>query len=198
MVQPVLAADGHNYEREAIERWLGTSPTSPITKQPLQPGQLLPNETLRREIAQWHAEQHGSIAAHLLTLGAEIGRGATGVVYAGTLLRDGSAPLPVAVKMLHPGGASAEVMAVLEREMAALQRIVRDCPHVVQLLGTAVQNSQLCIVAKRYAGNLGSLLRSNPDGRMALVPAMVTARSLFVAIAGLHKRNVTTRSITPQ
>ena len=31
MVDPVIAADGHTYERAAIQQWLQTHPTSPVT-----------------------------------------------------------------------------------------------------------------------------------------------------------------------
>ena len=33
MREPVVAADGHTYERAAIERWLRTSTTSPMTNE---------------------------------------------------------------------------------------------------------------------------------------------------------------------
>ena len=42
MVDPVLAADGHAYERSAIEQWLTRSHTSPLTGEPLPSATLLP------------------------------------------------------------------------------------------------------------------------------------------------------------
>ena len=35
MSEPVTIADGHTYEREAIEEWLQMNDVSPITKQKL-------------------------------------------------------------------------------------------------------------------------------------------------------------------
>jgi len=35
MSQPVVAADGHSYERRVIEDWLATHDTSPLTGLPL-------------------------------------------------------------------------------------------------------------------------------------------------------------------
>jgi hypothetical protein len=51
MIDPVVAADGHSYERECIERWLTIySNTSPMTNLVLQNTVLIPNHALRQEI----------------------------------------------------------------------------------------------------------------------------------------------------
>ena len=56
MREPVVAADGHSYEREALERWLalappGAAPRSPMTGLPLAHPHLSPNFALRSLIA---------------------------------------------------------------------------------------------------------------------------------------------------
>lgn len=43
---PVVAADGYTYERSAIEAWLSTKDTSPLTNLPLDDKVLYPNLTL--------------------------------------------------------------------------------------------------------------------------------------------------------
>ena len=48
---PVLAMDGHTYERAAIERWLRARRTSPRTGAPLASRQLVPNHAIRALIA---------------------------------------------------------------------------------------------------------------------------------------------------
>jgi len=55
MVDPVVAADGHTYDRAQIESWLHRAdhsgqPTSPQTREPLADTRLLPNLALRRTI----------------------------------------------------------------------------------------------------------------------------------------------------
>ena len=46
---PVSAADGHTYERVAIEEWLATgSRTSPTTNEPLQSTTLIPQHTVKK------------------------------------------------------------------------------------------------------------------------------------------------------
>uniref|UniRef100_A0A7S4UT27 U-box domain-containing protein n=1 Tax=Ditylum brightwellii TaxID=49249 RepID=A0A7S4UT27_9STRA len=46
MKDPVVAADGHTYERHAIRRWLQTSDMSPLTGQTLSHKELVPNYLL--------------------------------------------------------------------------------------------------------------------------------------------------------
>ena len=53
MSDPVMAADGHAYERAAIERWLATKSTSPLTGEELEFTRLFPNHILRRNIREW-------------------------------------------------------------------------------------------------------------------------------------------------
>jgi len=47
MVDPVICADGHSYERAAIQTWLAEHGTSPMTGAPLNHTMLLPNHALR-------------------------------------------------------------------------------------------------------------------------------------------------------
>ncbi|EOD38879.1 hypothetical protein EMIHUDRAFT_223989 [Emiliania huxleyi CCMP1516] len=53
MSDPVMAADGHAYERCAIERWLATKSTSPMTGGELENTSLFPHHMLRRMIRDW-------------------------------------------------------------------------------------------------------------------------------------------------
>ena len=53
MVDPVLAADGHTYERSAIGKWFKKSDASPMTGQRVKSRDLLPNFTLKSMIQEW-------------------------------------------------------------------------------------------------------------------------------------------------
>jgi hypothetical protein len=60
MIDPVIAADGHTYERDAIARWFeGGKQTSPKSGAELETTALLPNHLVRRLILEWR-ESHGS------------------------------------------------------------------------------------------------------------------------------------------
>ncbi|EKX39780.1 hypothetical protein GUITHDRAFT_154289 [Guillardia theta CCMP2712] len=50
MQDPVVALDGHTYEREAIEEWLKRSCRSPMTGQMMMGDEVIPNFTLRSMI----------------------------------------------------------------------------------------------------------------------------------------------------
>ena len=53
MVDPVLAADGHAYERAHIDEWLTRSHTSPLTGEPLANAHLLPCHAIRKMAEAW-------------------------------------------------------------------------------------------------------------------------------------------------
>lgn len=53
MIDPVVIADGHTYERNAIEEWLVRKHTSPMTNQELVYEAIIPNHALRRQIFAW-------------------------------------------------------------------------------------------------------------------------------------------------
>jgi hypothetical protein len=58
MADPVVAADGLTYDRDAIELWMKTHDVSPLTNQPFVHKFLTPNTTVRKLIAAW-CEQNG-------------------------------------------------------------------------------------------------------------------------------------------
>ena len=52
MQDPVFTADGHTYERSAIEHWMKTNDTSPLTGEKLEHRILTPNHILRGLLPQ--------------------------------------------------------------------------------------------------------------------------------------------------
>ncbi|EOD04980.1 hypothetical protein EMIHUDRAFT_107448 [Emiliania huxleyi CCMP1516] len=61
MSDPVMAADGQSYERTAIERWLATKSTSPLTGGALEHPYLTPNHMLRRMIRDWEGARKAAL-----------------------------------------------------------------------------------------------------------------------------------------
>jgi hypothetical protein len=51
MTDPVIAADGHTYEKEAIQAWLHQHSSSPVTGKALEHKYLIPNLVLKSVIA---------------------------------------------------------------------------------------------------------------------------------------------------
>eukprot|EP00897_Mesotaenium_endlicherianum_P010170 jgi/Mesen1/9181/ME000591S08502 len=62
MVNPVIAADGHTYELEAIQEWLSHSDKSPMTNLPLAHKEIVPNHAVRSLIGDWQEKNDGSKA----------------------------------------------------------------------------------------------------------------------------------------
>ena len=58
MVDPVMCADGHTYERHAIERWLQEHRTSPKTNA------MLPNSSVRARAVE--GQLHAAATCHSL------------------------------------------------------------------------------------------------------------------------------------
>ncbi|KAM6985022.1 WD repeat, SAM and U-box domain-containing protein 1 [Aplochiton taeniatus] len=58
MRDPVIAADGYSYEREAIESWISAkNRSSPMTNLPLQTTMVTPNRSLKMAIGRWKSSQ---------------------------------------------------------------------------------------------------------------------------------------------
>merc|ERR1712036_155349 len=58
MANPVFAADGYTYEKEAIEKWLVRSDKSPMTNLPLDDMVLIPNYAIKSMIENWKTNEH--------------------------------------------------------------------------------------------------------------------------------------------
>merc|ERR1711970_1009378 len=56
MRDPVVAADGNSYEREAIEEHLGRSNISPLTNTPLKNKEVIANNALKKLIRSYEGK----------------------------------------------------------------------------------------------------------------------------------------------
>lgn len=79
MCSPVTAADGHSYERSAIEGWLSKHDSSPVTGARLGARRVVANHTLRNGIDEYFdqiaSSSSNSVPFEELSLGAQIGAG---------------------------------------------------------------------------------------------------------------------------
>ncbi|KAK9830341.1 hypothetical protein WJX72_011142 [[Myrmecia] bisecta] len=57
MSDPVIAEDGHTYERAAIEEWFKTHDTLPMTNAVVTSKVLIPNISMRRLVEDYRAQQ---------------------------------------------------------------------------------------------------------------------------------------------
>ena len=57
MSEPVIASDGHVYEKVCLEEWFSTGArTSPVTNAPLEDTRVLPCHPIKSMIAEFLAE----------------------------------------------------------------------------------------------------------------------------------------------
>lgn len=58
MSNPLMSKGGQNYDRQSILQWLRRGNANcPLTRQPLVPSKLVPNNMLKMSIFQWQKEQ---------------------------------------------------------------------------------------------------------------------------------------------
>eukprot|EP01047_Picozoa_sp_COSAG01_P050488 COSAG01_NODE_5111_length_4474_cov_1.654936_7_plen_182_part_01 len=74
MSEPVFAADGHSYEKSAIEQWFATGKrSSPMTNEAMASTALTPNRHLKSQISEWQgrssAQQVGELITAVMTAG---------------------------------------------------------------------------------------------------------------------------------
>ena len=186
MRDPVICADGHSYDRGAINAWLQAHDTSPLTGQRLEHKQLVPNHALRGIIAERRTRRRGSAAtaaegsglsggssgwridpSRLEVTDKVLGRGAWGVVRLGKL-RDGEGAdrTDVAVKMLPEAPSS--VTENLETEFETIAFATLRCSHVCRLIGTCLVEGTCALVMKLYECSLHDLLEGAPGRRLPL------------------------------
>ena len=68
MAEPVIAADGHSYERAEIEKWFATGKqTSPMTNSAMASQTLTANHGLKSQIKEWQGRSNAQRVADLIT-----------------------------------------------------------------------------------------------------------------------------------
>eukprot|EP01047_Picozoa_sp_COSAG01_P030969 COSAG01_NODE_2178_length_8215_cov_128.540414_4_plen_353_part_00 len=67
MADPVFAADGHSYERVAIETWFRSKQTSPMTNDAMPSTMLTPNRQLKSQIRGWQGRSSAQWVGDLIS-----------------------------------------------------------------------------------------------------------------------------------
>ena len=209
MRDPVMAGDGHCYERVAIVEWFRRAarrqvpPTSPNTGAELTSTELVPNHSLRQAIEEWREQQFMALDPARLEVSAQrLGSGSFGDVFAGTL-RNGRAVarIEVAVKQLPAMDAQREKQA-LQKELKVHRRAALRCSGVCVLYGICeLEGQRLGLVMKRYKCSLDACIREAIAGGSPLDEERVSTWSikLFNTLRQLHapECGVVVRDIKP-
>ena len=92
-----------------------------------------------------------------VTLGKQIGKGGTGIVFRGTLV-EGAHSQDVAIKTIADGALPHE-LAAFQKELQTLRRIALRCDGVCKMFGHAEHGGRLYLVMKLYGSSLDEHLR---------------------------------------
>lgn len=146
MVQPVLAVDGHLYEKEAISRWFATKRTSPRTNQRLNSVELIEavaaRNTIEEVVASGVLDNDCASAWHISTGKMQ----ATGKLPGGTSSAKGHFEAAVALgsaeaqTMVHMLTEGLEVRVSLQKFQERAQQAGVEEEWLRQLLGMAASH----------------------------------------------------------
>ncbi|KJE88567.1 hypothetical protein CAOG_00206 [Capsaspora owczarzaki ATCC 30864] len=194
MSDPVSTPYGHCFERDAIERWLQTHKTCPMTKKPLTQAQLFPNYTVKAAIESALASSTSSslpCSSSASASGAErvprVADDAVQVTLAPEALRAGLRCLdPDTVRALCTGAnwnpAMAESVFLL---LDALPTSNQSVPFAVTNRGTV----PLVLVAQRHRPFASSNVHDD-DGRETGRLTLAPQQSARLAISSTWRLNV--------
>eukprot|EP00041_Stephanoeca_diplocostata_P026395 m.711859 g.711859 ORF g.711859 m.711859 type:complete len:646 (+) comp22955_c0_seq3:586-2523(+) len=202
MVDPVSTADGHSYERLAIERWLRDKDTSPITGEVLSHKNLTTNVTLRKAIEEWEESHFGLIRrCDLIVESPPVWAGSFKTVSRGVLKRNPgttallATPRPVAVLEMCDG-------TELRAEAKVLVQWTRH-PHLVRYMGMCKEFREgggACLVTELAAQgslsdameNIQGLISAGHDVAML---QQVCSGMLALTSAGFMHRDLALRNV---
>ena len=74
MTDPVVAADGHTYERRAIKRWIKNEGTSPMTRARISDKSVIPNQALKQVIEAFVKAENDKYDQMLKHLQSEVAK----------------------------------------------------------------------------------------------------------------------------
>ena len=94
MEDPVLASDGHTYNRQDIQNWFKDHNTSPQTNEPFEDKVLRPNIAIRKQVIRWR-EMHGIPIPSFASSRAGGGGGAAAIQISNTMCSFSNQPLQV-------------------------------------------------------------------------------------------------------
>ncbi|CAF3984069.1 unnamed protein product [Rotaria sp. Silwood1] len=198
---PVLASDGHTYERLAIEQWIRSNGTSPLTRQPLFIEQLYPNRKVKELVDAF--EEILRQKNYQFVLDVDVKKGRTlfetdgKKIFAAEWLPDkNNRP---AIILLKISGARARKEASFYVNLSRHPHIIRTFGFVCNRNNPDQNNSVLLLQEYATVGSLCDLLedrRTAPDEKvliqifLQIIEAMICLASNHVVHGDLACRNV--------
>ncbi|KAK9867932.1 hypothetical protein WJX84_003080 [Apatococcus fuscideae] len=120
-----MLPDGHTFELSAIQEWLKTHPTSPLTGRPVGDCPLIPNWAIKKVVEDWLLTSEDQLQAwRLSSANPETGQKALG-------------GLPNSYLRVHPLHSILQLLESWDLEqqstgIAALELLLQDRPNMIQ------------------------------------------------------------------
>jgi serine/threonine protein kinase len=189
---PVLAKDGHTYERQAIEQWIRTNGTSPITREPLSIEHLYPNRTVKELVDVFETLLHQKNYQFILDIDVKKTKGrplfqTTGkTIYGAEWLPDNNNRPEIV--LLRIDGARARKEASFYVDLSRHPHIVRTFGFVHDRNNPQQNNTILLLQEYAPAGSLFELLqdRWTPPNEQILIHIFLQIIEAMICLASNH------------
>jgi tetratricopeptide (TPR) repeat protein len=178
MREPVFAADGHSYEKSAIEQWFATGKrTSPMTNDAMLSTALTPNRQLKSQISEWRSRSSAQQVGELITA----------VMTAGVLTSD---PKSVESKLLELARFVGQSKAVVQPgTLGALRSMLQGSTVWVSSVQRALQmaEAECKLVVASLAARLWAERRDEGLAAVAVAAAVGRRAQLDIEIAAAEE-----------
>ncbi|CAF2071024.1 unnamed protein product [Rotaria magnacalcarata] len=163
---PVVASDGHTYERTAIHRCLQRDRMSPITRQPMSIGNLIQNRIVKQMVDEFREECRRKKLLYKFKLNIDvkkteempITRTNTKSIYRGEWIRKPSPSMNPNIYLVHLIGENAE-------KISNMSCRIKPHSNIVATFGRVEHNDTGVLLAQEYLADetLSHLINNSPE-----------------------------------
>ncbi|CAF1298654.1 unnamed protein product, partial [Rotaria sp. Silwood1] len=195
---PVVASDGHTYEREAIIRWLQRERISPITREPMSIDKLNPNRIVKKMVDDVRAECRRKRLLYKYKLDVDIKKTeqipfiktTTKAFYRAEWLKETSSSNDSHIVLIHLTGENAEKIAEINCRMGAH-------PNIVRVLGRVEhKDTGILLVQENLSEKTLSQLMQNSHQTLSINIIDIILYQIASALQYLSEVNIIHGNIT--
>jgi serine/threonine protein kinase len=167
---PVVATDGHTYEREAITQWLQQRRVSPMTREPLSLDKIIPNRVVKKMVDDFIAECRRKRLLYKYKLDVDVKKTEqvpyiktnTKSLYQAEWLNNNSSSTASNIILMHLTGENAEKIAESNCRLESHSNIVRVFGRVEH------NDTGILLVQEHPSPQTLSQLIKNPDPKLSI------------------------------
>lgn len=196
---PVVAADGITYERQAIVQWVKQKGTSPTTRETLSLDKLLPNRFVKDRVDDFRAECRRKKLLYKYKLDVDIKKTEqipyikinTKSIYRAELIKNNSSlSTDSNVILIHLTGENAEKIADSNCHLELH-------PNIVQIFGRVEHNDTgILLVQERPVGQTLSELIKTTDQKLSITHVDIILHQIACALQHLANAEIIHENVT--